>query len=228
MGDRKIEFAYNEYYHVYNRGTDKRIIFQNDRDKKRFLELLYLSNSSDSINVRNIRRDFTKVFSYERKELLVGIGAYCLMPNHFHILLTPLVDDGVTKFMSKLSTAYSMYFNKKYDRSGRLFESTFKAQHVDEEKYLQYIYAYIHLNPVKLWQKSSPEQVTAKQDEVLEYLKSYYFSSLLDYLNISREEKDILSVELFPDYFTTEAEAIDSLKDWLAYKTELEQSQGTP
>lgn len=151
MSLRITPFVHGEFYHVYNRGTDKRPIFSDTHDWQRFQELLFLSNAAKPVNIREVRRVHADIYAFDTELPIVAIGAYCLMPNHFHMLLTPLVDGGVSKFMKKLCTGYSMYFNKKYERTGTLFEGPFKAKHADSDAYLKYLYAYIHLNPVKLW-----------------------------------------------------------------------------
>ena len=128
MGMRPVQLVEGEFYHVYNRGTDKRTLFRDDTDRQRFMKLLYISNTAEHINVRNLLRKNNEPYTFERGAPLVSIGAYCLMPNHFHMLLTPIVKDGVSLFMKKLCTGYSMYFNKRYNRTGTLLEGPFKAK----------------------------------------------------------------------------------------------------
>ncbi len=215
MGERAVTFALGEYYHLYNRGTDKRIIFCDASDYKRFTELLFLCNSVGPVNMRDVYRDHRSAFTYTRGEQLVAIGAYCLMPNHFHVLATPLCEGGMTKFMNKLGTAYSMYFNKKYERSGALFQGRFKAQHVDDDVYLKYLYAYIHLNPVKLIQLDWKEKGISNVKHAFSYLATYPHSSFMHYLGVVRKEDVICSVEKFPTYFTDTAQHQNELLDWL-------------
>ncbi len=218
MTTRKLSFSHNEFYHVYNRGVDKRTIFQDAKDYERFVNLLYLTNSKNSIDLREIKRDEINVYEYERGDELVAIGAYCLMPNHFHLLLTPVIEGGVTKYMNKLCTSYSMYFNKKYLRSGTLFEGKFKAEWADTDQYLKYLYAYIHLNPVKLIQSDWKEQGIADFEKAYLYAKDYRFSSLAHYFGSARPEQVILNTSLFPEYFVTEASMQNELFEWLAFK----------
>jgi putative transposase len=220
MGQRKVTFAPGEFYHVYNRGTDKRDIFLDTRDYKRFTELLYVCNSTQSINLRDMHREMDSVFQQEREQTLVAVGAYCLMPNHFHILLTPVAEDGVTRFMNKLGTSYSMYFNKKYDRSGALFQGRFKAKMVVVDEYMKYLYAYIHLNPVKLIDPKWKDDGIKDLDATMKYLSQYSFSSLSRYIGLDREENSILNESLFPEYFPTAASNINELIEWLLYKEE--------
>jgi putative transposase len=214
VGIRPVQLLEGEFYHVYNRGTDKRVLFRDDTDRQRFLKLLYISNSVESVNIRNILRKNSEPYAYDRGETLVHIGAYCLMPNHFHILVTSRVEDGVSKFMKKLCTGYSMYFNKRYNRTGTLFEGPFKSKWVGEDTYLKYLYAYIHLNPLKLWERGNLIN-DSDTEETLNFLKGYQYSSLPDYLQVARSENKIINPTPFPEYFTTAASHVNELKDWL-------------
>jgi len=147
---------------------------------------------------------------------LVAIGAYCLMPNHFHILVREITEGGITKFMSKLLTAYSTYFNKRQTRTGTLFSSEFKAQHLDTDEYLKYIFAYIHLNPLKLiepnWKKSK-----INKQAINTYLSKYYFSSYQDYIDATREISLILSRDIFPQYFIKKGSFKAYINDWISF-----------
>ncbi|MFW6210129.1 MAG: transposase [Patescibacteria group bacterium] len=218
MATRNHRFAPGEFYHVFNRGTEKRMIYQTTSDYQRFVNLLYLANTSTPINVRDIVRDYRTVWDYEISDRLVSVGAYCLMPNHFHILLTPLTEDGVGVFMNKLCTSYTMYFNKKSERTGSLFQGTYKSTHADSNNYLKYLYAYIHLNPLKVCQRAGEDPLTA--------LRRYQYSSLPDYLGQSRPEGIILTPEAFPEYFQTSADHLGELKSWLLHEDEF--TEGYP
>ncbi len=206
MATRYTTFTEGEFYHIYNRGVDKRIIYQTTEDYLRFQQLLYIANTNEPINVRDLKKKYDSIFEYKKETELVAIGAYCLMPNHFHILLTPLSDVAVSTFMNKLTTSYSMYFNKRYDRTGRLFEGSFKSKHIDIDEYLKYMFAYIHLNPQKLYGN--------KQDMFIQTLH-YRFSSLYDYLYNNREESNILEPSRFPKYFKNARDHLDELLEWI-------------
>ena len=112
----------------------------------RFLMLLYLANSTQDTRIGNVLRitKYADVFNLDRDEPLVAIGAFCLMQNHFHILATPLIENGISTFMLKLQIGYSMYFNKN-ERNGSLFQGPFRSTHANNDQYLQYLYSYIHL-----------------------------------------------------------------------------------
>ena len=216
MSTRKINFVEGEYYHIYNRGNSKQIIFNEQKDYKHFISLLYLSNTNNSFKLKDISKKF---YNFKQGKRLVSIGAYCLMPNHFHILLTQKEKDGISKFMQKLSTAYSMYYNKKYQRTGSLFEGKFKSQYLNTDKYLKYIFSYIHLNPVKLIQKDWKEKGIKNKKDVLVYLNKYFFSSYADYLDTTprRLEYTILDQKFFPSYFPTKEKFKREIFEWLSF-----------
>ena len=120
---RAFAFTIKEYYHCYSRGTEKRKIFLNKKDYERFISLLFVCNSTKTIHLSDFsKKTFGEIFNIERGDSLVEIGAYCLMPNHFHLLLREKKQGGISLFMQKIITAYTMYFNKKYERTGSLFK----------------------------------------------------------------------------------------------------------
>ncbi len=217
MTTRRVALVPGEFYHIYNRGTEKRIIYMDNADHVRFVELLYLSNSSRYVNLRDIHRDYLSIYEFDRGESLVAVGAYCLMPNHFHILATPLCEDGLSRFMLKLSTSYSMYFNKRYDRTGALFQGKFRAEHANNDEYLKYLYAYIHLNPVKLIDPQWKERGSKDAAKSFDFAASFAYSSLPDYLGQVRPENAILNPVPFPGYFATAADVRSELFEWLNY-----------
>ena len=195
--DRKVNLEVGEFYHVYNRGVEKRIIFKHTSDYERFLALLYLANSDQPLHIKDFKRQSSlqNVFQKDRGKPLVSIGAYCMMPNHFHLLLTPLVDGGISKFMLKLQTGYSMYFNKKNDRVGALFQGIFKSQHINKNRYLMHIYSYIHLNPAKLQNIEWKTQTKSFLKTLKKFIITFPYSSLHEYL---KEDYKIIDPKPFP------------------------------
>ncbi len=217
---RNIVFSVGEYYHIYNRGVDKRQIYLDNGDWERMLKLLYVANSIKPFVYRDIQNK--PLGDIDRGEQLVAIGAYCLMPNHFHILIKETAEGGITSFMEKLTTAYSMYFNKRSKRTGFLFEGNFKAEHVDRDEYLKYLYAYIHLNPVKIIEPTWKEEGIENVDAAKKYLEGYRYSSYEDYTRGKREESAILTPQEFPDYFEERGDFEHYVQDWLQYKDEVD------
>jgi len=138
-------FAKQEFYHIYNRGVDKRDIFMDSDDLYRFLKSMNDFNVQDPIG--SIYEHSFKLGSPTPKlKKLVNFVAYCLNQNHYHFILEPLVDNGIQKFMHKLSTGYTNYFNEKYKRSGSLFQGGYKAIHINSNEYLLHASVYINLN----------------------------------------------------------------------------------
>jgi putative transposase len=119
-----------EYYHIYNRGAHKVPIFSDPSDFDRFMALLYIANTSKRLVFRLLPEN---VFSIEKPDTLVNIFVYCLMPNHFHIGMIEKEEQGIARFIEKLCTAYSMYYNKKYDHSGTLLQGQYKFRHIGDQ-----------------------------------------------------------------------------------------------
>ncbi|MCR4274731.1 MAG: transposase [Candidatus Campbellbacteria bacterium] len=145
---RKTKFVTGEYYHIYNRGTDKRDIFLCEDDIQRFFLGMSEFNSTEltgSIYERKLVKK--KLGSLAPKGLpLVMFVAYCLNPNHYHFVIKQIAENGVSKFMHRLGSGYTNYFNEKYKRSGGLFQGTYKAIHISSNEYLLHLSVYVNLN----------------------------------------------------------------------------------
>ncbi|KKU25863.1 hypothetical protein A3I25_01415 [Candidatus Nomurabacteria bacterium RIFCSPLOWO2_02_FULL_42_17] len=215
---RKTSFTKGENYHCYTRGTDKRKIFLDKGDYIRFIVLLYICNSTQPIHISNFEsKKLMEFFDLEKERSLVAIGTYCLMPNHIHLLLQEVEKGGLSLFMKKLLTAYSMYFNKKYQRKGVLFEGCFKAEHINEDRYLKYLFSYIHLNPVKLIDSKWKERGLKNLKQAKGFLRNYEYSSYLDYLGIERPQNKILNLSAFPNYFENIKDFWSEIFEWLSF-----------
>ncbi|MEK7088940.1 MAG: transposase [Patescibacteria group bacterium] len=217
MSIRKVSFATGEYYHIFNRGNSKQKIFNNKNDYNRFVGLMYACNQKENFKIDNLKKG-GNLLELEKSTKLVDIGAYCLMPNHFHILLTQQENDNISKFLQKLTTAYVMYYNKKYSRTGGLFEGKFKSEHINSDRYLKYIFSYIHLNPIKLINKDWKETGIKEKSKTIEYLNQYIYSSYIDYMGTEREEKKVLNKQAFPKYFPSTKLFLNEIFEWLNYK----------
>lgn len=146
MSTRKTAFVNNEFYHIYNRGVDKRNIVSSNEDSDRFLQSILFFNSKKPIGsiYEKIFQDKHQLGGETAK--LVNIVSYCLNPNHFHFILEQLIDGGISEFMKRLGGGYTWYFNNKYKRSGSLFQGVFKSVYVDKNEYLLHLNAYVNLN----------------------------------------------------------------------------------
>jgi len=223
---RKDPFVNGEYYHIYNRGIDKRVIFKSKNDYERFMMLLYVSNSdNESFRLDNLinqqHKTFDQILVLDKGKPLVSIGAWCLMTNHFHLLLRQETDGGITKFMKKVGTGYSMFFNIKYQRQGALFGGPFKSKLIGaNDNYLKHLFGYIHLNPLDIKFSGWEKEIGKSSEKMKCFLESYRYSSYLDYLGVKRVEGNIIQPENFPEYFEGTQGFKDFVEDYFSNKDE--------
>lgn len=215
---RKTIFVINSFYHVYNRGVEKRQIFLDEQDYFRFIHDLYELNDKDPApNITYYFKQSSEAGLPKIKKVrkcLVEILAFCLMPNHFHLILKQLVDNGISLFMQKLGTGYANYFNLKYQRVGPLFQGKFKAIEINNENYLLHLSRYQHLNPLELIEPAWKEKGIKNWKKVSQFLESYRWSSYLDYIGI-KNFPSIISRDLISTYFKTPAEYKNFVIDFL-------------
>lgn len=169
MPGRTTPLVNGEFYHVYNRGNEKRDIFTQTRDYTRFLKTvfyyLFTGPRPSFSKFSKLQVTLLKPLSEEK---LVEIICYCLMPNHFHFLIRQLKENGISKFMGQISNSYTKYFNTKYQRVGPLLQGAFKAVRIESEEQLIHVSRYIHLNPVV--------------SGLVDNLEDYQWSSYLEYI----------------------------------------------
>lgn len=163
---RRVSFANNQHYHVYNRGVDRRNIFIDDVDRKKFLQYFSTMNA-------------------DQDGPFVRILCYSLMPNHFHFLFEQLRENGISLLMHRAGLSYAMYFNKRHGRGGRLYSSTFHAKFVETTEYLLHLSRYIHLNPLDLQQPGWQETALLDTKSADRFLREYPWSSYRCYLGIT-------------------------------------------
>ena len=229
MGYRKIPLTNNEFYHIYNRGNSKQKIFLNGQDYDRFIKLLYVCNSIKQISFRDdIVEKKIDAWDFDRKEEIVSIGAWVLMPNHFHIYITFPEDrlrglqreqeeNNISVFMRKVCTSYSKYFNLKYKRTGSLFENRFKSVRIENDIQAKYLFSYIHLNPIKLIDSKWKENGLKNKKGTKDFLKKYLWSSYLDHKGVIRSENKILNKKGFPKYFKNIKDFDSEIEEWLTF-----------
>lgn len=221
-------FGVDEWYHCYNRGVDKRIVFEDAGDYNRFLLLLYMGNSSTPLHLSNLKnRNIRAVLedpSIERGESMVEIGAYSLMPNHFHLLLKEILEGGIAVFMQRIFTAYTMFFNKKYGRTGALFAGPFKSRHVADDRYLKQVVPYLHLNAAELFDLKWKDG-RGNLEKIKKQLVKYPYSSLPDFLGHARPERKILGNSIFElfEKIPTLEEMVGDATDYYAEHPKSEQ-----
>ena len=218
MSLKKTLFTLGEYYHIYNRGNSKQKIFLDKEDYNHFIQLLFLCNTNENINFRDIFITFDNIYDFKRGNTLVDIGAYCLMPNHFHLLIYEKSNSNISLYMKKLLTAYVMYFNKKYERTGSLFEGKFKSQHSDSDGYLKYLFSYINLNPIKLIQRDWKKTGVKNKIQTYNFSINYKYSSF-NFLRSKNEIEvhKIINIKHFPEYFLNFRDYKEEIFEWLSF-----------
>ena len=210
-------FTPGEYYHLYNRGVDKRNIFTREPDYERFLTLLYACNGTRGVDLDEQGKSIGTLLKNQinRGEPLIDICSYVLMPNHFHVMVREIREGGVGRFMQKFGVAYTSYFNKKYDRTGSLFQGTYKARHGSKDPYCSYVISYIHLNPIKLVEPKWKETGIINRKSAEKFLLQYKYSSYLDYCGNSRVESLILNKASLPTSYTSAGDFKKEVRIWL-------------
>jgi putative transposase len=197
---RKETFVNDNFYHIYNRGVDKRLIFLESRDYERFLMALYLFNDSNQHDYDLAKIKLRGLASCKRGESLVDIIHWCLMPNHFHLVLRQREENGISTLMHKIGTSYTMFFNLKHERSGRLFQGTFKAKKVSEDEYFSHLASYVPLNALDLlfpkWKVNGIDK--EEIEKAKNFLLQYKWSSFADYFGKS-SVPNLVSKEVFFD-----------------------------
>lgn len=207
---RKTKFAKGELYHIFNRGVDKRKVFGSVSDYFRFKDYMLLFNDiQDGLMIR--WRDYSHYhagasieqflrLNLKKRRPLVKFIAYCLNPNHYHFILEELAEKGVETFMHRLGTGYSMYFNKRYKRSGSLFQGPFKSVHIKSNNQLLYLSVYVNCN-------SEIHKISSA--------RTYQWCSYPDYLKLRNEK--ICEKKIISDQFKTIAGYRDFSRENLLY-----------
>lgn len=175
------EYGEDGYYHIYNRGVEKRDIFLDEQDYKTFLSYTKLYLTAPKLQGQALKDELGRTVPPSRSPRNfvdeIDLIAYCLMPNHFHFFVKQYTERGMAKFMQSLAQRYVMYFNKRYMRVGGLFQSRYKCVRVTDERLFTYITKYIHRNPLGI-KPTGPGP---------EGLAEYKFSSYGNYLGMFRQ-----------------------------------------
>lgn len=205
---RKEPFSVGSYVHVMKRGARGAAIVRDDNDRWRFLKLLHYLNDAKvprnwerDISSGHIKAGFSRPEHWPKAEPYVGILAFCLLDNHFHVLMQELQENGIPRYMQRLCTSMALCFNTKYDEQGTLFQSAYQARTVENNEYLQYLWAYIQ---VKNTFEIAPQAKSGSDDfdELFSWAQQYPFSSLMDYAGKRNAQiiEHALAKDLFPPF----------------------------
>lgn len=231
----KPPFVNDGIYHIYNRGVEKRDVFLGDADHLRFIHDVYEFNDEEAVAASNIRLSLRKPslitpqaldpqclevkppnieVSRKKRQLLVRILAFCLMPNHYHLLLQQIAEKGIVRFMHKLGTGYTMYFNQKNNRVGALFQGAFKAKEVKNDGHLWILPSYIHLNPLDLFAPEWRERSIDNASKAMDFLENYRWSSFSDYIG-KKNFPSVTQRDFLEDIVGDPEKYRSSIHEWL-------------
>jgi len=192
MPYRKQPFINNEIYHIVLRGIDGNLIFKDINDYYRGIFSIYELNNAKPTTIqyrRKIRTHLKQKLDrgptsiVDERQKLVEILAFCFMPNHIHLLVRQINNEGISKFMAKFGTGYGGYFNRRYGRKGYVFQNRFLAVHIKDDNQLKIIFAYIHANPISLIESQWKEDGIKNPEKAIEFAENYKWSSYPDYIS---------------------------------------------
>lgn len=239
LSNMKPDLINGEIYHICYRAVGDSVIFHDVDDHFRGIFSLYELNNSKSVEIWRRRRDRiiekkkaklwevgppTNLNVLEERDKFVEILCFCFMPNHLHLLVKQLKDNGISNFIQKVGTGYATYFNKKYGRKGHLFNK-FKAILIENDNQLKNVFSYIHCNPISLihpgWKSKKVENIS----KVIKFLEGYRWGSLQDYMGI-KNFPSVTNRELFLSLVDQGYNSKQEIEDWIKYKNEINEATG--
>ncbi|MBL7156273.1 MAG: transposase [Candidatus Pacebacteria bacterium] len=228
MPIKRPQLVNGEIYHIVIRSVDGLELFKNRKDYLRMIYNLFEFNNENPARSTyrhnfnfNIPRTVLSMFD-KNKIILVEILAFCLMPNHVHLLARQVQEGGITKFMRKIGAGYAMYYNKKYERKGHVFQGRYRIVHIKTQEQLKTVFVYIHTNPVSFIVPNWKEKGIKSEElqKVIRFLENYQWSSYQNYLG-----KSDYSFLTNIDFLTKIMGGIDGcrnfINNWLQFKKEL-------
>lgn len=207
---RKEPFGVGDHVHVYNRGNKKQAIVKDEHDKQHFLQMLFYFNTETTppnpfqdlkTNLRFNLNEFIWPDNWAPRKPIVKILSFMLMKNHFHLLLEEVVENGIAKFMQRLGTGMTMYYNTRYQETGMLFQGSYKAKFVDKDAYLKYLNVYIQVkNGFELY-NGGFEAAIKDFDKAYKWVTEFPYGSLSHYYG--KMTMSIIDKKLFLEMFTS-------------------------
>ena len=223
MPIKRPQLVNGEIYHIVTRGVGDALIFKDISDYYRGIFSLYEFNDSKRIRIRDRRRARCRAkkngqeqFSATR-DRLVEILAFYFMPNHIHLLIRQIKNNGITQFMRKFGAGYATYFNKKYDRKGHLFQGRFRAVHIKTNEQLKNVFVYIHTNGISLIEPKWKEKGISNPKKVIKFLENYKWSSYPDYIG-KKNFSSVTHRDFLLKVMGGEKGCKEFVENWVKYK----------
>lgn len=237
MPYRKEKFKNGDIVHITLRGIDGKLIFRDISDYFRGIFSVYEFNNLKPVSIKyrreiisRIKKKFIRgrtsdnksIIIPDKRERIVDVLAFCFMPNHIHLLVKQIEDNGITEFMRKIGTGYGGYFNRKYKRKGHLFQNTFNAIHIRTEEQLRIVVVYIHTNSLSLVYPGWKKIRIKNQEKTLNNLREYKWSSHLDYIGI-KNFPSVTQRDFILDLFGGVENYQEFIKDYINWKGDPEE-----
>ena len=236
MPYRKEQFINNEIYHTVLRGIDENLIFKDIDDYYRGIFSIYEFNNSNPVSIKERRKARIRIKKIQaargrtsdaepiidEREKFIEVLAFCLMPNHIHLLVKQLKDNGITEFMRKEGTGLGGYLNRKYNRKGHVFQNSFSAVHIKNDEQLKTVFVYIHTNPISLIEPKWKEIGIKDPEKVIEFLENYKWSSYPDYIG-KKNFPSVTERKFISEIMGGEQSCKDFVENWVRYKREIKE-----
>ncbi|MDO8504159.1 MAG: transposase [bacterium] len=235
MPSKRPPLVSGEIYHVVIRAIEGLKLFRDEKDYYRMVHDLFEFNDEAPVSsyYREVRVNQTRTLlvgleksqiknNKIKRKLLVEILAFCLMPNHIHLLTRQLVGGGISKLMRKLGAGYGGYYNKRYKRSGHLFGGRYRLVHIESDKQLMTVFVYVHTNPVAIIVPGWKEKGIKSRDfqKASKFLEEYRWSSYPDYLE-NKNFPSLTNRESLTEMMGGAQGCQKFVNDWLQFKKEL-------
>lgn len=230
MPYRKQEFTNGGIYHIVLRAIDNNLIFKDINDYYRGIFSIYEFNNSNPVHIwlrrkqrikeKALRDPLSQQTLQNNRELLVEILAFCLMPNHIHLLLRQIKEGGISKFMMKVGAGYGGYFNRKYERKGYFFQNRFRSVPIKNDNQLLIVFNYIHTNPISLIVPKWKEIGIENPEKAIKFLEQYKWSSYSDYISI-KNFPSVTERNFMLEVLNGEQSCKNLINSWVMYKKQL-------
>lgn len=230
MPIKRPEFCNDEIYHIVIRAAGDSLIFRKDSDHFRAIFSLYEFNTTEAVEIaqkRSARQKKTKgePFSGNQnsRDSLVEILVFCFMPNHIHLLLRQLKDNGVSSFMRKFGAGFVGYLNRKYNRKGPLF-AKYRAIYIHSNQQLKIAFVYIHANPISLVEPEWKERGIKNPAATISFLEKYRWSSYLDYIG-TKNFPSVINQNFILSIFGGKEKCQEAVIDWIKFKHKIKENR---
>ena len=229
MPVKRPQLVNGEIYHIVIRAIETLKLFRNERDYFRMIHDLFEFNDEESVMSTyrerlkiNPARTFLAGLRKLRKKrkILVEVLAFCLMPNHLHLLIRQLREGGISKFMRKIGAGYGGYYNQKYKRNGHLFSGRYRIVYIKTEEQLKTVFVYIHTNPASILAPNWRERGIKNLPKMIKFLENYKWSSYPDYL-FKKSFPSLTGREFLTKIMGGPKGCREFINGWLQFKKEL-------